>query len=95
MAYKFSNYCHFTPLRHPYFFMYVEKYGDDLWLGVKVFMIRLHGPPKSIVSDRLRVFVSQFWKDLHKFQGTELHMSSSNHQLIDRQTEVVNKGLAY
>ena len=40
---------------------------------------KIHGFPKSIVSDRDRVFINSFWQQLFKAQGTTLAMSSSYH----------------
>jgi hypothetical protein len=50
---------------------------------------RLHGAPKTIVSDRYRVFVSQFWRALFKGIGTTLAFSSSYHPQLDGQIEVL------
>ncbi|KAL0385792.1 UNVERIFIED_CONTAM: hypothetical protein Sradi_2973500 [Sesamum radiatum] len=37
---------------------------------------RLHGMPRFIVSDRDRVFISQFWRELFRLSGTTLKFSS-------------------
>jgi len=52
-------------------------------------VIRLHGIPHSIVSDRDPIFVSNFWQELFKLQGTHLKLSMAYHP----QMEVVNRCL--
>nr|KYP60178.1 Transposon Ty3-I Gag-Pol polyprotein [Cajanus cajan] len=56
-------------------------------------IVRLHGVPKSIVSDRDRLFLSLFWRELFCLQGTQLHFLSSYHPQSDGQTEVVNRSV--
>nr|GFB72995.1 transposon Ty3-G Gag-Pol polyprotein [Tanacetum cinerariifolium] len=54
-------------------------------------VVRLHGIPSIIVSDRDKVFISNFWQTLFKLHGTNLCMSSSYHPQTDGQTEVINR----
>lgn len=42
-------------------------------------IIRLHGFPNFIVSDKDKVFTLTFWKELHKLSGTILHFTSAYH----------------
>ena len=56
-------------------------------------IFRLHGLPKTIVSDRDSCFMGGFWQELFRLVGTELTPSTSYHPQTDGQTEIVNKWL--
>jgi len=56
-------------------------------------VVRLHGLPGSIVSNRDSKFTSQWWKELHRTLGAKLLMSTSFHPQTDRQTERMNKNI--
>ena len=63
------------------------------WLILKE-VVRLHGSPESIVSDRDTKFTSIFWKELHRFMGSKLLMSKAFHLQMDGATERANRSIA-
>src|SRR5262245_35378432 len=50
-------------------------------------IVRLHGLPDSIVSDRDSLFTSLFWKTLIENLGINRNISTAFHPQIDGQTE--------
>ena len=56
-------------------------------------VFRLHGMPRSIISDRDSQFTGQFWTKLMALMGTRLNMSTAFHPQSDGQTERANRTL--
>ena len=56
-------------------------------------IVKLHGLPLSIVSNRDTKFVGHFWRTLWKNLGTNLSYSSAYHPQTDGHTEVVNRSM--
>ena len=56
-------------------------------------IVRYHGVPDVIISDRDTRFKSDFWQSLWKQLGTKINMSTAYHPQTDGQTENANKTL--
>ncbi|XP_026399186.1 uncharacterized protein LOC113295041 [Papaver somniferum] len=83
-----SKYAHFIALSHPY---YASTIADVFIREI----VRLHGMPKTITSDRDPIFMSQFWEAFFSQQDTQLCRSSAYHPQTDGQTEVTNRTLEF
>lgn len=83
---RLTKFGHFFPMRKDYD---SHKVAEIMMHHI----VKLYGMPKSIVSNRDKVFTSRFWKHLFKLQGTTLAMSSAHHPQTDGKTEALNKCL--
>ena len=69
---RLSKYAHFLPLSHPFTAAGVAQvYFKHIY--------KLHGLPRTIVSDRDKVFLSRFWIELFSLQRVALHMFTTYH----------------
>jgi len=53
-------------------------------------VVRHHGVPSVIISDRDPKFISRFWRSLAKLMGTRLNMTTAHRAQADGQTERQN-----
>ena len=83
---KFSKMAHFIACK---------KTSDATHIANLFFseILRLHGLPISIVSDRDTKFVGHFWRTLWKKLGANLSFNLAYHPQIDGHTKVVNRSL--
>nr|GFB74887.1 putative reverse transcriptase domain-containing protein [Tanacetum cinerariifolium] len=75
---RLTKSAHFLPIRK----------DDSVSKLAEIFqqeIVRLHGTPSAIVSDRDPRFTSCFWKGLQKAWGTRLKFSTAFHPQIDGQ----------
>ena len=78
---RLTKSAHFLPIHNNFSLdRLVELYINEI--------IRLHGIPISIVSDRDPRFTSRFWPKLQKALGTILHFSTALHSQTDGQSEM-------
>ncbi|KAL0313334.1 UNVERIFIED_CONTAM: Transposon Ty3-I Gag-Pol polyprotein [Sesamum radiatum] len=77
---RLTKSAHFLPIRQ----------NDSLDKLAELYVseiVRLHGIPTSIVSDRDPRFTSHFWGSLHRALGTKLHFSTAFHPQTDGRSE--------
>jgi len=81
---RLTKTAHFLPVHTTY---NAKKYAN-IYLDK---IVRLHGIPKTIISDRGAQFIARFCKQLQQSLGTKLIRSSAYHPQIDGQTERINQ----
>jgi len=83
---RLSKYIHFLALTHPFSAATIAQlYFEHIF--------KLHGLPKTVVTDRDQIFLSKFWQELFSLLKVSLYMPSAYHPQSDGQTEVVNRCL--
>jgi hypothetical protein len=81
---RLTKTAHFLPVHTTYSAKrYAKIYLDQI--------VRLHGVPKTIISDRGAPFIARFWEQLQFALGTKLIRSSAYHPQTDGQTERINQ----
>lgn len=73
---RLSKYAHFIALKYPFTALTAAK------TFIKE-IVRLHDFPVSIVSDRGKVFMSHFWRELFCFHSTTLKQRTAYHHQSD------------
>ena len=75
---RLTKSAHFIPVKMTY-------NADKLAKLYILEIVRLHGVPLSIISDRVTQLTSMFWRTLHVELGTRLDLSTSFHPQTDGQ----------
>uniref|UniRef100_A0A4W6DDB3 Integrase catalytic domain-containing protein n=1 Tax=Lates calcarifer TaxID=8187 RepID=A0A4W6DDB3_LATCA len=83
---RFSKMVHFVPMSK-------LPSAKETAEAVLYNVVRLHGFPKDIVSDRGLQFVARFWRDFCKLVGASASLSSGYHPESNGQTERLNQEL--
>jgi len=83
---KLTKYCYYEPTTTT---ADATKIADIFFNTI----VRRHGIPRAIISDRDTRFTSNVWSNLFKLTGTTLKMSSAYHPQSDGQTERQNQTL--
>lgn len=75
---KLTKYAHFVGLAHSYTAQEVARAFIDP-------VVAMHEVPKSIISNRDKMFTSHFWRELMKNKGMKLNLSTTYHPQSDGQ----------
>jgi len=77
---QLTSMIHLTPIRT------TTRASELTWAFVKN-IVRIHGLPESIISDRDSKFTSKFWTEVHRILGVKLMLSTSFHPQMDGASE--------
>ncbi|KAJ9547266.1 hypothetical protein OSB04_019809 [Centaurea solstitialis] len=77
---RLSKSAHFLPMKETYSMERLAR----LYIAE---IVRLHGTPVSIVSDRDARFTSTFWQSFQREMGTRVNLSTAYHPQTDGQSE--------
>jgi hypothetical protein len=83
---RLTKYAHFVPIKHPYTAQGIARVFLDN-------IVKLHGLPRAIITDRDPIFFSTFWKELFRLYTVKLSLTTAYHPQTDGQTERVNQCL--
>jgi len=83
---RFSKMAHFSPISKAY-------NGKEVARLFLQDIVRNHGVPKTIISDRDKVFTSHFWDEVSRFLGFKPQTTTSRHPEADGQVERTNQTL--
>lgn len=86
MVDRLTKYSHFIPCNETYT-------AENLGYLVLDRLVRYHGIPTSFVTDRDKLFTSNFWNTLVACLGTKHKLSTAYHPTTDGQTERMNQTL--
>ena len=81
---RLAKFAHFISMKYPYTTVTVAHLFMD-------HIVKLHGLPSSIVSDRDKIFVSTFWKQLFKPYKVNLTLSTAYHLQTNGQIDRINQ----
>jgi transposase InsO family protein len=81
---RFTKFAEMIPFRHSYTAEQLARVFLDR-------IIRHHGIPESIISDRDKLFTSNYWTTLLAVMGTKKKLSTAYHPQTDGQTERTNQ----
>jgi len=83
---KLTKYCYFVP------HLTTATAEDMAFVFLKTIVAR-HGIPEQLVTDRDKLFTSQFWRSFTDQLGIQHRLSTSFHPQTDGQTERMNQSL--